>query len=195
VPEASRDRINSRKSPGKNQAMTDEPRPDAPATPEAEQPTPPADVAPSETAGETATAVATPEKEGEPSGKLHQNVDIRDLGACKKHIKVTVERADIDERFKDHFKKLVHDANVPGFRPGKAPRKLIERRFRKDVAEQVKTEVLMASLQQLGDDHDIAPLSQPNLDPAEIELPEEGPLVYEFEVETRPQFDSPPIGG
>jgi trigger factor len=34
-------------------------------------------------------------------------------------------------------------------------------------------------------------LSAPNIDPFKIELPKEGPLVYEFEVEVRPQFDLP----
>ncbi len=38
------------------------------------------------------------------------------------------------------------DAHVPGFRPGHAPRKLVENRFRKDVAEKVKGALLMDSL-------------------------------------------------
>ena len=96
-----------------------------------------------------ATATAT-ETEGEPK-KLTQQVDIRDVGPCKKHIKVTVERGDIDERFNSKFSELVTDANVPGFRPGKAPRKIIERRFRHDVGDQVKAEVMMASLEQLAE--------------------------------------------
>ena len=87
------------------------------------------------------------------------------------------------------------DATVSGFRPGKAPRKIIERRFQREVGDQVKTEVLLASLQQLAEDHDIAPLSQPDLDPATIEMPHQGPLVYEFEVEVRPQFDLPELQG
>jgi trigger factor len=157
--------------------MTDEKSPeDTPSTPH-------------EHGEEAATATAT-----EPA-KLHQNVEIRDVGPCKKHIKVTVERKDIDERFGDKFSELVHDANVAGFRPGKAPRKIIERRYQKEVGDQVKSEVLLASLQQLAEDHDIAPLSAPDLNPANIEMPKQGPLVYEFEVEVRPQFDLPDYKG
>jgi len=127
--------------------------------------------------------------------KLQQHVEIRDVGPCKKHIKVTVERKDIDDRFSEKISELVSDANVSGFRPGKAPRRIIERRFHKDVADQVKSEVLLASLQQLAEDHDIAPLSAPDLDPGNIELPRQGPLVYEFEVEVRPHFDLPNYKG
>lgn len=137
--------------------------------------------------------VATATAEG--PVKLAQTVEIRDVGPCKKHIKVTVERKDIDGRFGEKINELVSDANVSGFRPGKAPRRIIERRFHKEVGEQVKSEVLLASLQQLAEDHDIAPLSAPDIDPANIELPRQGPLVYEFEVEVRPSFDLPNYRG
>jgi len=171
--------------------MTDEPRPDeaGASTPPTEAP-PAEDVVPAEGA---ATAVA--EEGQEEPVKLHQTVEIKDIGPCKKHIKVTIERKDIDDRFGEKFSELVSDATVSGFRPGKAPRKIIERRFQREVGDQVKTEVLLASLQQLAEDHDIAPLSHPDIDPAAIEMPHQGPLVYEFEVEVRPQFDLPNYKG
>jgi trigger factor len=148
-------------------------------------------------ASEAATATATEPEEAksDEAKKLHQAVEIRDTGPCKKHIKVTVERKDIDDRMNEKFSEMVPDANVAGFRPGKAPRKLIEARFSKEVGDQVKTEVLLASLEQLAEDHDVAPLSSPDIDPATILLPKEGPLVYEFDVEVRPQFDLPNYKG
>lgn len=131
-----------------------------------------------------------PGKEAEVK-KLRQEVEIKDIGPCKKHIKVSVSREDIDDRMNDHFKTMMGDTAVRGFRPGKAPRKVVERRFQKEVGDQVKTEVLMASLEQLAEDHDIAPLSPPELDPQAVVIPKDGPLVYEFDVEVRPQFDLP----
>ncbi|HEY7423840.1 MAG TPA: trigger factor [Gemmataceae bacterium] len=127
--------------------------------------------------------------------KLQQTVEVRDVGPCKKHIKVTVDRQDIDGRFREKISELVADAPVSGFRPGKAPRRIVERRFQKEVGDQVKSEVLLASLQQLAEDYDIAPLSTPDIDPVNIELPRQGNLVYEFEVEVRPQFDLPDYKG
>jgi trigger factor len=142
------------------------------------------------------TATAAPEASSEAtSKKLRQSVEMKDIGPCKKHIKVTVDRADIDARFGDKFKELMGEANVPGFRPGKAPRKLVERRFHNEVGDQVKSEVLLASLEQLAEDHDIAPLAAPNIDPAKIEMPKDGPMIYEFDVEVRPQFDLPNYKG
>ena len=157
-----------------------------------------------EQATEGATAVANPAEEPaaaasppeEPAPKkLRQDVDIEEVGPCKKHIKVSVNRDDINERMGEHFSKLVHESNVTGFRPGKAPRRLIEKRFHKEVSDQVKNEVLMASLEQLGTDNDIAPLTAPDIDPAKIEIPLNGPMVYEFAVEVRPSFELPPYRG
>src|SRR5262249_5710416 len=44
-------------------------------------------------------------------------------------------------------------------------------------------------------ENDVAPLAPPNIDPSQIEIPEDGPLVYEFEVEVRPQFNLPNYKG
>jgi trigger factor len=140
-------------------------------------------------------ATATAEGDDKEAKKLHQTVDIKDVGPCKKHIKVTVAREDIDGRLGEKYSELVSDANVAGFRPGKAPRKLVERRFQKEVGDQVKTEILLASLEQLAEENDIAPLSAPNIDPAQLEMPKDGPFVYEFEVEVRPEFDLPNYKG
>src|SRR6476660_4942322 len=87
--------------------------------------------------------VATQPAEGETKpadyGKLKQTGEITDVGPCKKHVKITVDRDAIDERFKEKFDELLKDrtAAVPGFRPGKAPRKYIERKFKPTVSEDV----------------------------------------------------------
>jgi trigger factor len=176
--------------------MTDEPRPEDSATENASTatvPTPP-EPAPA------AQGEPTPPPEGgdgteQASTKLTQTVELRDIGPCKKHIKVTVARGAIDDRLKEKFSDLVKKSNVAGFRPGKAPRKVIEKRFHREVAQDVKNEVLLASLEQLADEQDIAPLSSPNIDPSKLELPREGDFIYEFEVEVRPQFDLPEYKG
>ena len=89
------------------------------------------------------------------------------------------------------YRELVPEADVPGFRPGHAPRKLVEHRFRKDVADKVKGELVMDSMMQIDDDYDLSPISEPDFDLASIEVPEDGPMTFEFDMEVRPQFDVP----
>lgn len=129
--------------------------------------------------------------------KLAQTVEVSDVGPCKKHIKVTVDRKQIDDRFNEKFTEIVFSSQpqVRGFRPGKAPRKIIERQYHESVSEEVKTQVLMASLEQLAEDQSISPLSPPDLDPNAIEIPKEGPFIYEFDIEVRPEFELPEYKG
>jgi trigger factor len=147
------------------------------------------------TESQTEGGGAVGEEDAEKPEKLHQAVEMKDIGPCKKHIKVTVDAADIKSRLDKKYSELMTDANVPGFRPGKAPRKIIEKRFARDVGDQVKGEVMLMSLEQLAEENDVAPLAAPNLDPSKIEMTPDGPLVYEFDVEVRPHFDLPNYKG
>jgi trigger factor len=156
-----------------------------------------------DTTPETPTNTPTPEgaavatADGEAPVKLVQTVEINDAGPCKKHVKVTVDRKQIDDRFNEKFTELTQSdqPQVRGFRPGKAPRKIIERQYYPSVAEEVKTQVLMASLEQLAEEQSISPLSPPDLDPNALEIPKEGPFIYEFDIEVRPEFELPDYKG
>src|SRR5260221_12971647 len=108
---------------------------------------------------------------------------------------VTVHRADIEPSIENKFKELVGDSWIPGFRPGKALKPIVQRKFRKDVHDQVKGEILLSSLEQLAEEFDVAPLSAPNLNTNALEIPEKDDFVYEFEVEVRPHFDLPEYKG
>src|SRR5262245_20241129 len=127
-----------------------------------------------ETGAEPGAEVETEEggDEGEkPKRKLDLAVEITDAGACKKHVKVTIPRPDIEHQFDESLVGLRREAVVPGFRVGRAPKKLVSRRFRKEVADKVKAELVMASLDQLEKDHNLKAITQPNLDVEAIELP------------------------
>ncbi len=149
-------------------------------------------------------AVATAEADApEPSEeemdaiKVSQSVEINDVGPCKKHVKVTIDRGEIDRQFDRRFTKLVfsEQPQVRGFRPGKAPRKMIEKQYYDSVADDLKGQVLMASLEKLAEDQAISPLSPPDFDPTVLTIPKEGPFVYEFDIEVRPEFELPEYKG
>lgn len=127
--------------------------------------------------------------------KLDLDVQIADVGPCKKHLKVVVARPEIDRQFDESIGTMTREAAVPGFRPGRAPKQLVQKRFRKQVAEQVKSTLLMACLEQIDEDYKLNPITQPQLDVAAIELPEEGPLTFEMDLEVRPDFSLPTYKG
>lgn len=127
--------------------------------------------------------------------KLDLDVRVEDAGACKKHVKITIPRSEIERQFEESLKSFQQEAQVPGFRPGHAPKTLVARRFRKQVADQVKTTLLMESLEQVDEEQKLNPITQPKLDLAAVELPEEGPMEFDMEVEVRPEFQAPDYKG
>ena len=82
-------------------------------------------------------------------------------------------------------------AEIPGFRAGKAPRKLVEKKFRKQLTNQVKGQLIMDSLAQVNESEDFSAISEPDLDYEQVSIPEEGDFKYEFNIEVRPEFDLP----
>ena len=66
---------------------------------------------------------------------------------------------------------------------------------RKQVSDQVKSNLLMSSLEQIDEDYKLEPITQPRLDVDAIEIPEKGPMNFEMDVEVRPQFEVPNYTG
>ena len=126
---------------------------------------------------------------------LEIEVSIDQRSTCERHVTVAVSRDDIDRYFDKEFTELVGSAEVPGFRPGHVPRRLIETRFRKDVADRVKSSLLIDSMEQINDEHELSPISEPDFDFDAVEIPDAGPMTFEFDLEVRPEFDVPPWKG
>jgi trigger factor len=127
--------------------------------------------------------------------KLDLQVTITDSGPCKKHIRVEVPTSEVELKFEETLKELRREAQVPGFRPGRAPRTLVQRRFRKEMAGQVKSTLLMECLEQIDEDYKLNPITQPSLDLETIELEDGKPLAFEMDVEVQPEFEVPDYAG
>lgn len=123
--------------------------------------------------------------------RLDLQVDIASPSACERHVTVTVAREDIERYFQDAFDEVMPEAQVPGFRAGRAPRKLVETRFRKQLAEKIKGSLVLDSIAQIGDDEELSAISEPDFDFDSIELPDEGPMIFEYKLEVRPEFNLP----
>lgn len=123
--------------------------------------------------------------------RLNLTHKVDNLSACERHVTVVVPREDIDRYLKNAFDELRGKAEIPGFRPGRAPRKLVESRFRDRISDQVKGELLMDSMGQLSEDQVFTAIGEPDFDAATLKLPESGPFTFEFNIEVRPEFDLP----
>lgn len=157
-----------------------------------ENTTPPADETPAvsneTTAENTTPAAETPELP-------EVGLKVEDAGTLKKKITVTIPEARITAKMNEMFGELSHTALVPGFRIGHAPRRLIEKRFGKEITSDVRNAIIGESLGKALEKSELKVISEPELDLDKIELPEKGDLEFGFEVEVAPEFELPELKG
>ena len=153
--------------------------------PEETQPTPPSESAPDAQAPE-----ATPQD------NLPKNqVTIEEAGKLKKKVTVAIPRERIEAKMGEMFGELSRTALVPGFRVGHAPRRLIEKRFGREVGQDVRNALVGESLQSAIVDNKLHSLGEPELDLDKIELPDKGEMSYSFVIEVAPEFELPNVEG
>ncbi len=135
------------------------------------------------------------DQEQEQSTALKNTVTIEEAGPCKKKLIVEVPEESIKNAIDEQYETLRKEAAVPGFRKGRAPRRLLEKRFGKETTEQIKLKLLSGASDSAIKDNEINVLREPDIDFEDIELPQDGPLKFDFEVEVRPEFDLPQLEG
>jgi trigger factor len=133
--------------------------------------------------------------EEQQSTALKNTVTIEQAGPCKKKVIIEIPQEAIKSTTDNEYDKLRKDALVPGFRRGRAPRRLLEKRFGKETSEQIKLRLLAEASDSAIKDNKLDVIGDPNIDFEKVELPAEGTLKFDFEVEVRPEFDLPQLEG
>ncbi len=113
----------------------------------------------------------------------------------KVRLTVEIDEAEMDDALDDVLQRLSREVRVPGFRPGKVPRKVLESRMGGRVAlrgEAIR-EALPDFYSRAVDETEVDPIDQPDIDITAGE--ESGPLSFEAVVEVRPTVAIPGYGG
>lgn len=127
--------------------------------------------------------------------EVKNTVNITDSGACKKKIEIEIPESKIREVLDKKYQDLKRDAVLPGFRKGRAPLRLLEKRFAMDISKQTKLELMVEAADAAIKEAKLETLGDPNIDHEKVELPASGPMKFEFEVEIRPEFELPELEG
>jgi len=122
-------------------------------------------------------------------------VTIEEAGPCKKKVTIEIVQEKIAKATDKQYDELGKEALVPGFRKGRAPRRLLEKRFGKETTEQIKLTLLADASKSAIEDNKLQAIGEPDIDFENIELPAEGSLKFDFEIEVRPEFDLPQLEG
>jgi trigger factor len=122
-------------------------------------------------------------------------VTIEDSGPCKKKVSIEVPAEVIKETLDEQYNELRRDAEVPGFRKGRAPLRLLEKKYGSDIKKQVKLKLLAGACEEITEDEKLDTLGEPDFDHEKIEMPDDGAMKFDFEVEVRPDFELPSLEG
>jgi len=117
---------------------------------------------------------------------------VEQLSPTRVRINVEVPFTELEPDFDRAFKELAKQVRLPGFRPGKAPRKLLEARIgRGAVLEQVVNDALPSRYSEAVSTSDVKPLGQPEIEVTKLEDGQE--LVFTAEVDVRPEITLPDL--
>jgi trigger factor len=117
---------------------------------------------------------------------------VEQLSPTRVRINVEVPFKELQPDFDRAYKELAKQIRLPGFRPGKAPAKLLEARVGKEaILDQVVNEALPSRYGQAVTESDVRPLGQPEIEVTKKEYGQE--LVFTAEVDVRPDFALPDL--
>ncbi len=121
------------------------------------------------------------------------NVTIENLAPCRKLVKVTLDPETVQKKFDETIGLFQRSQKLPGFRPGKAPRHLIEKVFQKDIEGEVKSRLIGEHFDKAVKEHNLNPVRRPDVE--EIQFGKTEGLQFAATVETEPEFELPDYKG
>jgi len=114
-------------------------------------------------------------------------VEVEDISGVEKRLEIEIPAERVDDEIEDQYKELKNKARVRGFRPGKAPRKILERLFRDYVHEAVIKKLVEETLETALSRKKIEPVVEPVIDPSEL-VPGQD-YNYTVHIEVKPEVE------
>ncbi len=120
-------------------------------------------------------------------------IDIKDINETRKDFIVTLDASEVDEEHSNIGNEFAQMAKIPGFRPGKAPRNIVLKRFEKEIQEELKQKVMAKAYRDSLKESKVDVLTLLNVSEAEIKVGEPAELTFTLEI--RPEFELPDYKG
>ena len=114
------------------------------------------------------------------------NTKIEDIDSCKKKIKFDIAYKDYQAKVQSSYLTLARQVKVPGFRPGKAPMSMLEKRFGPNVKKEVMTQLVSERLAEVIEEKGFRSVSPPKI--LEVEAEEGTDISVSASVEIVPDF-------
>lgn len=121
------------------------------------------------------------------------DIKVEDAGPARKRITITVPADTIQEKMNSSMGNLQTEAVLPGFRKGKAPKHLLERRFGSAMEDETIQNLVREGYEKAIEDNKIVALGDADIDGGHDSLKLEAgkPLTFTVEVDVVPDFELP----
>jgi len=116
-------------------------------------------------------------------------VTVDNQDACRKKLDIVVEHIEVDAEYKRVLGEYCHFAAIPGFRKGKAPISMVEKRYGRDIIDEVKNRIVPQSFRQAVADEKLKPVSIIHVD--EFECKQGNDAVFSIALDVHPDFTLP----
>ncbi len=125
------------------------------------------------------------------------DVKIDDVGPALKRLTITISSEAISQKLEESIGALAREATLPGFRRGKVPRKLLEKRFGTSVQDETRNKLIADAYAQAIEHHGIQPVGEPEptQPPESLKIEPGKPLTFAVDVEVVPVFELPDLTG
>src|SRR5438270_10030980 len=110
-------------------------------------------------------------------------ITIEDISPVEKRVEFEVPWTDVAPKLDKAYGELRRDVRMPGFRPGKVPRALLEKMYRQQVEEEVARELIERSIAEAIHENQLQPVAPPTVD--NLELKSGSPFKFSARVEVR----------
>ncbi len=116
------------------------------------------------------------------------------IGDNKVLVEIEVPKEEVNEALEQAYRKMAKDINLPGFRKGKVPRKIIESRYGPEVFYNDALEILVdPAYAKAVKECELEPINQPELELVQME--QDKPLLFKVTVEVKPEVKLPEYRG
>ena len=105
----------------------------------------------------------------------------------KREYKVVVEAADMEAKVTNRLADMAKEAQMPGFRPGKVPVKILRRTYGRQILGEVLERAVNEATTETLEKHEIKPAMQPKIEV--VSFDEGADLEYTIQVEVMPEFE------
>jgi trigger factor len=109
-------------------------------------------------------------------------VSVENTSTLGRRIKVTVPAERVEQEFSARIKRLSAQVKLPGFRPGKIPAKVMEKKFGGQVMGEIAGDLIQSTFQEAVGQESLRPAGGPKIEPGKPERGQQFEYTAEFEV-------------